>query len=388
MDLKNEVGLTPEELKRYSRHLLIPEVGLAGQKKLKSSSVLVVGAGGLGTPVLMYLAAAGVGRIGIVDNDLVEKSNLQRQVIHGNSSLGELKVNSARSRMMDINSEIKTIGYAEPLTSKNALRIANDYDILIDASDNFPTRYLTNDLCVFLKIPNIYGSVYRFDGQVSVFDAQQGPCYRCLFPEPPPPGIVPSCTDGGVLGVLPGIIGTIQATETLKLLLGLNSKLIGRLLLYDALESTFDYVNLKKDLDCRVCGKNADIHELIDYEKFCGVPGYNHIIEEENQRFLIKPKDLKKKLDENETVFLLDVREPHELAISSINNATLIPLGQLPGRISELPKQEEIIVFCRTGNRSMRAVQQLALMGFNNVVSLDGGINAWAREVDSSLSEY
>ena len=383
-----ETGLTQEELKRYSRHLLIPEMGLKGQKKLKSSSALVVGAGGLGTPVLLYLAAAGVGRIGIVDNDLVDTSNLQRQVIHGYSTLGELKVNSAKARMEDVNSDIQVIAYPEPFTSGNAMRIASGYDILIDACDNFPTRYLANDICVFLKIPNVYGSVYRFDGQASVFYAKKGPCYRCLFPEPPPPGLIPSCTDGGVLGVVPGIIGTIQATEAIKFLLGINSKLIGRLLLYDAMEATFDYVNLKKNPDCRVCGENADIHDLIDYEEFCGVPGFNQVMIQARNTDSINPLAAKEKIDRNEEVMLLDVREPHELAISQIKNAILIPLNQLAGRTSELSKEKEIIIFCRIGSRSMRAVQILKGLGFNKVFSLDGGINAWARDVDHSLVEY
>jgi len=265
--------LSHEEILRYSRHLLIPEVGLDGQRKLKASSALVIGTGGLGSPVALYLAAAGVGRIGLVDFDVVDTSNLQRQVIHGVSTVGKLKVDSAKTKLLDLNPDIQIDIYNEPFTSENAIRIAQNYDVIIDGTDNFPTRYLTNDVCVFLGKPNVYGSIFRFDGQLSVFDAKQGPCYRCLFPEPPPPGLVPSCAEGGVLGVLPGTIGTLQATEALKVLLGIGEPMIGKLLLYNALDMTFDFVKLKKNPKCRVCGPNADIKELIDYEEFCGVPG-------------------------------------------------------------------------------------------------------------------
>ena len=268
--------LSRDEILRYSRHLLIPEVGLEGQRKLKSSSALIIGTGGLGSPVSLYLAAAGIGRIGLVDYDVVDSSNLQRQVIHGTSTVGKLKVESARAKMLDLNPDIQVDVYNEPYTSENALRIAKDYDIILDGTDNFPTRYLTNDVAVFLGKPNVYASIYRFDGQVSVFYAKEGPCYRCLFPEPPPPGLVPSCAEGGVLGVLPGTIGTLQATEALKVLLGIGEPLIGKLLLYNALDMTFDFVKLKKNPNCRVCGPNADIKELIDYEEFCGVPSHDH----------------------------------------------------------------------------------------------------------------
>jgi len=268
--------LSHEEILRYSRHLLIPEVGLEGQRKLKNSSALVIGTGGLGSPVALYLAAAGVGRIGLVDYDVVDTSNLQRQVIHGTSTVGKLKVDSAKEKLLDLNPDIQIDVYNEPFTSENAMRIAKDYDVIIDGTDNFPTRYLTNDVCVFLGKPNVYGSIFRFDGQLSVFYAKEGPCYRCLFPEPPPPGLVPSCAEGGVLGVLPGTIGTLQATEALKVLLGIGEPMIGKLLLYNALDMSFDFVKLKKNPNCRVCGPNADIKELIDYEEFCGVPGHDH----------------------------------------------------------------------------------------------------------------
>lgn len=318
--------LTHEEILRYSRHLLIPEVGLRGQQKLKASSVLVIGTGGLGSPVALYLAAAGVGRIGIVDYDVVDASNLQRQIIHGTSTLGVRKVESARRRMLDLNPDIEVIAYDEPFTSENAMRIAADYDVIVDGTDNFPTRYLSNDVAVFLGKPNVYASIFRFDGQVSVFYAKEGPCYRCLFPAPPPPGLVPSCAEGGVLGVLPGTIGSIQATETLKLLLGIGEPLIGRLLLYNALDMSFDFVELKKNPNCRVCGPNADIKELIDYEEFCGVPGHDREEGSAGAGWDITPTELAERL-QNNGILLLDVREPHELEISRLPGAINIPLG-------------------------------------------------------------
>ena len=319
-------GLTRDEILHYSRHLLIPEVGLQGQRKLKASSALVIGTGGLGSPVALYLAAAGVGRIGLVDYDVVDSSNLQRQVIHSTSRIGSLKVESARDRMLDLNPDIDVQAYNEPFTSGNAMRIAGEYDILIDGTDNFPTRYLTNDVCVFLGKPNVYGSIFRFDGQVSVFDARRGPCYRCLFPEPPPPGLVPSCAEGGVLGVLPGTIGTIQATEALKLLLGIGDPLIGRLLLYNALDMSFDFVKLKKNPACRVCGPNADVKALIDYEEFCGVPGHDHDDGSAGAGLDITARDLAARLG-HDHLRLLDVREPHELEISALpGNAGSPPL--------------------------------------------------------------
>jgi adenylyltransferase/sulfurtransferase len=381
--------LSHEEILRYSRHLLIPEVGLDGQRKLKNSSALIIGTGGLGSPVALYLAAAGVGRIGLVDYDVVESSNLQRQVIHGTSTIGKLKVESAKVRMLDLNPDIQVDVYNEPYTSANAMRIAQEYDILIDGTDNFPTRYLTNDVCVFLGKPNVYGSIYRFDGQVSVFHAKEGPCYRCLFPEPPPPGLVPSCAEGGVLGILPGTIGTLQATEALKILLGIGDPLIGKLLLYNALDMSFDFVTLKKNPKCRVCGPNADIKELIDYEEFCGVPGHDH--EEDGSAgadWDITAPNLAARLRTSSKLILLDVREPHELQISALPNALNIPLGQLAARLSELDSAREMVVFCKGGTRSARALELLVSAGFKKVKNLQGGINTWAREVDPKLPIY
>jgi len=382
------IDLSHEEILRYSRHLLIPEVGLSGQKKIKAASVLVIGTGGLGSPVALYLAAAGVGRIGLVDYDQVDSSNLQRQVIHGTSQLGELKVVSARQRMLDINPDIQVDIYNEPFTSANAMQIAKDYDILIDGTDNFPTRYLSNDVSVLLGKPNVYGSIYRFDGQVSVFDARSGPCYRCLFPEPPPPGLVPSCAEGGVLGVLPGTIGTLQATEALKLILGIGETLNGRLLLFNALDMSFEFVNLRKNPNCRICGPNPEVSELIDYEEFCGVPGHDHEEGSAGGDWDIEAVQLAEQLHQGQPIHLLDVREPHELEISRLEGANLIPLGQLAARLSELDSAEEMVVFCKGGTRSARALELLASAGFRKVKNLKGGINAWAREVDPSLPVY
>ena len=380
--------LSRDEILRYSRHLLIPEVGLEGQRKLKNSSALIIGTGGLGSPVSLYLAAAGIGRIGLVDYDVVDASNLQRQVIHGTSTVGTLKVESARAKLLDLNPGIQVDVYNEPYTSENALRIAADYDIILDGTDNFPTRYLTNDVAVFLGKPNVYASIYRFDGQVSVFYAKEGPCYRCLFPEPPPPGLVPSCAEGGVLGVLPGTIGTLQATEALKVLLGIGEPLIGKLLLYNALDMSFDFVKLKKNPNCRVCGPNADVKELIDYEEFCGVPSHDH--EEEGSAgasWDITVTELAERVKTNH-LKLIDVREPHELEISRLPNATNIPLGQLASRLSELDSAEDMVLFCKSGNRSARALELLTSAGFKKVKNLKGGINAWAREVDRNLPVY
>lgn len=380
-------GLTREEILRYSRHLLIPEVGLDGQRRLKGASALVVGTGGLGSPVALYLAAAGVGHIGLVDYDVVEASNLQRQVIHGTSAIGSLKVESARARLVDLNPDVQVDTYNEPFTSESAMRIAEGFDIILDGTDNFPTRYLTNDVAVFLGKPNVYASIYRFDGQVSVFDATRGPCYRCLFPDPPPPGLVPSCAEGGVLGVLPGTIGTIQATEALKVLLRIGEPLVGRLLLYDALEMSIEFVKLKKNPMCRVCGPNADIKTLIDYEEFCGVPGHEREPAAGEGVPEISATDLAQRLRSNGIV-LLDVREPHELTISSLPAAINIPLGTLAARLSELDSAAELVVFCKSGTRSARALELLASAGFKKARNLKGGINAWAREVDTSLPIY
>ncbi|MFZ5880067.1 MAG: molybdopterin-synthase adenylyltransferase MoeB [Chloroflexota bacterium] len=380
--------LSHAEILRYSRHLLIPEVGLDGQRKLKALSALVIGTGGLGSPVALYLAAAGVGRIGLVDYDVVDSTNLQRQVIHGSATLGRLKVESARARMLDLNPDIQVDAYNEPFTSANALRIARNYDVIVDGTDNFPTRYLSNDVAVFLGKPNVYGSIFRFDGQVSVFDARRGPCYRCLFPEPPPPGLVPTCAEGGVLGILPGTVGTLQATEALKLLLGIGEPLIGRLLLYNALDLSFDFVTLKKNPKCRVCGPNADIKELIDYEEFCGVPGHDHEEGSAGADWDIDAPRLAAALSLDPRPLLLDVREPHEQQISALPGVLNIPLGQLAARLSELDSAREMVVFCKAGTRSARALELLVSAGFKKVKNLKGGINAWAREVDTTLPIY
>ncbi len=380
--------LSHEEILRYSRHLLIPEVGLEGQKKLKAASVLVIGTGGLGSPVSLYLAAAGVGRIGLVDYDVVDFSNLQRQVIHGTSRIGTLKVESARDRMLDLNPDIQVDIYNEPFTSENAMRIAADYDLIIDGTDNFPTRYLTNDVCVLLGKPNVYGSIFRFDGQVSVFYAKEGPCYRCLFPEPPPPGLVPSCAEGGVLGVLPGTIGSLQATEALKLILGIGDTLIGKLMLYNALDMTFEYVKLRKNPNCKICGPNPEVTELIDYEAFCGVPGHDHEDGSVGGGWDITATELSQRLQQGNHIHLLDVREPHELQISKLEGADLIPLGHLAARLSELDSAQEMVVFCKAGTRSARALELLVSAGFRKVKNLKGGINSWARDVDPSMPIY
>ncbi len=380
--------LSHKEIHRYSRHLLIPDVGLEGQQKLKAASVLIIGTGGLGSPVALYLAAAGVGRIGLVDYDLVAFSNLQRQIIHGESRLGDLKVESARDRLLDLNSEIQVDIYNEFITSENAFEIAEPYDLIIDGTDNFPTRYLVNDLCVLTGKPNVYGSIFRFDGQASVFFAEQGPCYRCLFPEPPPPGLVPSCAEGGVLGVLPGTIGSIQAAEALKLILGIGEPLIGRLLLYDALDMSFQTVKLKKNPGCRICGENPEITELIDYEAFCGMPAHDHDAGSAGEDWDITAGDLAAQLNEGIDLRLIDVREPHEQEISNLDGSELIPLGQFASRLSELDSTQEIVLFCKSGTRSTRALEILVSAGFKKVKNLKHGINAWALEVDPSLPIY
>jgi molybdopterin/thiamine biosynthesis adenylyltransferase/rhodanese-related sulfurtransferase len=381
-------NLSQEEILRYSRHLLVPEVGLEGQRKLKTASVLVVGTGGLGSPVALYLAAAGIGHIGLVDYDVVDRTNLQRQVIHGTSTVGQLKVNSARQRMHDLNPDIQVDVYNEVFTSANAMEIAAPYNLVVDGSDNFPTRYLTNDLCVLTGKPNVYGSVYRFDGQVSVFDARNGPCYRCLFPEPPPPGLVPSCAESGVLGILPGTIGTLQATEALKLILGVGETLIGRLLLYNALDMSFEYVRLRKNPACKVCGEHPSVTELIDYEAFCGVPGRQVETGSAGQQWDITPTELAQALKDGKALHLVDVREPHELEISHLENTLNIPLGQLGMRSHELDPQDEIVLICKAGVRSTRALHILLGAGFRQLHNLKGGLNAWAREIDPSQPIY
>jgi molybdopterin/thiamine biosynthesis adenylyltransferase/rhodanese-related sulfurtransferase len=389
------VSLSHEEVQRYSRHLIMSEVGMAGQKKLKAASILLVGAGGLGSPVAMYLAAAGIGRLGLVDYDVVDYTNLQRQIIHGTSDVGRPKLESARERIIDINPHVQVDGYEVPLTSANAMAILEPYDIVIDGTDNFPTRYLTNDACVLLGKPNIYGSIFRFEGQASVFYAKEGPCYRCLFPEPPPPGLVPSCAEGGVLGVLPGTIGAIQATEAIKLIIGQGEPLIGRLLLYDALGMTFDEVFLQKNPNCPVCGPNPTITELIDYEQFCGMPAHDRslyvtAVENDTEVSQITPLQLKKRLDAGEDLQILDVRDPHEWEISNLENlgAFLVPQNEILEHLSELDKTRDIVVMCRSGARSADVIRELQNYGFTRLLNLDGGINEWAREVDQNLPVY
>jgi sulfur-carrier protein adenylyltransferase/sulfurtransferase len=385
-----KVDLNHEEVKRYSRHLIMPEVGMAGQKKLKAASVLLIGTGGLGSPLALYLAAAGVGRIGLVDYDVVDYSNLQRQVIHGTSSVGRLKIERAADRLRDVNPHIQIDTYNVLLTSENALELFEPYDIIVDGTDNFPTRYLVNDACVLLGKPNVYGSIFRFEGQASIFYAKEGPCYRCLFPEPPPPGLVPSCAEGGVLGVLPGTIGAIQATETIKLILGVGENLVGRLLLYDALHMTFDFVKLRKNPRCPVCGENPTVTELIDYELFCGMPQNDHApTEAEATVPFISVDEVKAKLDSEQDFILLDVREPHEWEISDIDQATHhIPKSKVLERLGELDTTRELIVYCKTGNRSADITKLLREHGYSRARNMAGGINAWAQKIDDNLPVY
>jgi molybdopterin/thiamine biosynthesis adenylyltransferase/rhodanese-related sulfurtransferase/molybdopterin converting factor small subunit len=386
----DEVALSNAEIRRYSRHLIMPEVGMSGQKKLKAASVLLVGAGGLGSPAALYLAAAGVGRIGIVDFDVVDESNLQRQIIHGMSTLGRPKLESARERIHDINPFVQVDPYEEPLTGANALRIFADYDVIVDGTDNFPTRYLVNDACVLLGKPNVYGSIFRFEGQAAVFWAKYGPCYRCLYPEPPPPGLVPSCAEGGVLGVLPGIIGVIQATEVVKLIIGQGEPLIGRLMLYDALEMKFRELKLRKDPACPICGEHPTIDHLIDYEAFCGtraVEGPDENVPASADDITVT--DLAKRIQGGlSNATLLDVREPHEWEIVHLPGARLIPRGELPNHLSELSQTDDILVYCRSGVRSAQAVQFLRQMGFKKARNVKGGVLAWAREVDPNSPVY
>jgi adenylyltransferase/sulfurtransferase len=377
--------LTQEEIKRYSRHLIMPEVGLEGQVKLKKASVLLIGAGGLGSPLALYLAAAGVGRIGIVDFDVVDESNLQRQIIHETPDVGRPKLESARERLHGVNPLIRVETHEIRLTSENALELFRDYDIVADGTDNFPTRYLVNDACVLTGKPNVYGSIFRFEGQASVFATKEGPCYRCLYPEPPPAGLVPSCAEGGVLGVLPGIVGLIQATEVIKLILDKGAPLIGRLLLFDALAMSFRTLKLRRDPNCPICGPNPTIRGLIDYEAFCGLEAASLEIACE---FELTPRELQERIDRGEDLVLLDVREPQEWDISRLQGATLIPIGRLPYALGELNTADEIVAYCRSGVRSRKAVQLLREAGFRKVQNLTGGINAWAETVDPSLPRY
>ena len=383
--------LTNDEVKRYSRHLIMPEVGMDGQRRMKAGSVLCIGAGGLGSPAALYLAAAGVGTIGIVDFDVVDFSNLQRQIIHGTPDVGRSKLASAKDRLNAINPHVNVQTYEVALSSENALKLFEPYDVILDGTDNFPTRYLTNDACVLMGKPNAYGSIFRFEGQASVFATKDGPCYRCLYPEPPPPGLVPSCAEGGVLGVLPGIIGVIQATEAIKLITGIGEPLVGRFLIYDALRMKFRELKLKKDPDCPVCGTHPTVTKLIDYDQFCGIhpaapePVGGSIV---NNATDITAVELKQRLDRGDKVKILDVREPNEYQINRIPGATLIPLGDIARRYAELDPDEELVVHCKMGGRSAKAVDFLRSVGFKKALNLKGGILDWIDKVDPTQPKY
>ncbi len=380
--------LSNEEIMRYSRHLILPEVGLEGQRRLKGAKVLMVGTGGLGAPLGLYLAAAGIGKIGIVDFDVVDETNLQRQVIHGSKDVGRPKIDSAAETMTDINPYLEIAKYETALTSANALDIIKDYDVVVDGTDNFPTRYLVNDACVLLGKPNAYGSIFRFEGQSTVFHHEDGPCYRCLYPEPPPPGLVPSCAEGGVLGILPAVIGSIQATETVKIILGKGETLSGRLVLYDALNMKFRELKLRRNPECPVCGDNPTVTELIDYQQFCGIPQQAAAEAAEEKLPEITPIELKTRMDAADGVFVLDVREPHEYEIARIPGTTLIPLGELNKRVDELDATADIVVHCKSGMRSGKAQRLLKDMGFSQVTNLTGGILRWSDDVDSAVAKY
>ena len=380
--------LSREELQRYSRHLIMPEVGLDGQKKLKAARVLCVGAGGLGSPLALYLAAAGVGTLGLVDFDAVDLSNLHRQILYGTKDVGRKKLESAAERLKDVNPNVKVVPHEVRLSSDNALDLFRDYDVIADGTDNFPTRYLVNDACVLLGKPNAWASIFRFEGQASVFWAAKGPCYRCLYQDPPPPGLVPSCAEGGVLGILPGLLGVIQATETIKLIIGAGESLVGRLLLVDALGMSFRQLKVRKNPDCAVCGPNPTVTRLIDYEEFCGIPR----VKEEEKREMGVPaitvQELKEKMDKGDALVLVDVREPHEIAISELPGSVKIPLGTLSSNVNKLSTADDIVVHCRTGARSARAVQFLMSAGFRKVWNLTGGIDRWAVEIDPTVPRY
>ena len=383
---QQEVKLSKEEISRYSRHLIMPEVGMEGQLKLKRARVLTIGTGGLGAPLGLYLAAAGVGHLGLVDFDVVDSSNLQRQVTFTTADVGKSKSEAAKARLSALNPAIEIVSYETRLTSDNALELFRDYDIIVDGTDNFPTRFLVNDACVLLGKPNVYGSIFRFEGQATVFAYPGGPCYRCLYPEPPPPGLVPSCAEGGVLGVLPGIVGSIQAMETIKLILGAGEPLVGRLLLFDALAMRFRELKLKKNPECPLCGEHRTITKLIDYEEFCGIrgeeaPAMTNGISE------ISATELKARQDRGEKLFILDVREPHEYQICNLNGK-LIPLGELPRRVNELDSSVEMVVHCRSGKRSADAIHFLQTAGFKKLWNLKGGVLAWADEVDPRMPKY
>jgi adenylyltransferase/sulfurtransferase len=382
----DRVTLSQQEIARYSRHLIMPEVGMDGQKRLKSASVLLIGAGGLGSPLALYLAAAGVGRIGLVDFDVVDFSNLQRQVLHGTPDVGRPKLQSAKDRLQAINPEVTVDLFETRLTSQNALRICDPYDIIIDGTDNFPTRYLVNDICVLLGKPNVYGSIFRFDGQASVFHPPHGPCYRCLYPEPPPPGEVPSCAEGGVLGILPGLLGCIQATEAVKLIIGKGEPLIGRLVLYDALAMKFREFKVRRNPKCPICGDHPTITKLIDYEQFCGIRGQEAPAASVDGEITVE--ELKSRLDRGEKLFILDVRNPEEIHICRIAGTTVIPLPELPHRFRELDRNQEMIVHCKSGMRSAKAIAFLKQQGFTKMKNLKGGILAWAERIDRTMARY
>ena len=383
------LALTHEEVARYSRHLIMPEVGMEGQLKLKAARVLCIGAGGLGSPVLLYLAAAGVGRLGLVDFDEVDYSNLHRQIIHGTPDVGRSKLDSAKARLNALNPEVEVVTHEMALSSENALGLFADYDLVVDGTDNFPTRYLVNDACVLQGKPNIYGSIFRFEGQASVFGAADGPCYRCLYPEPPPPGLVPSCAEGGVLGILPGVIGTLQATEAIKVILGVGEPLIGRFLIFDALKMRFRELKLRKDPDCPVCGEHPTVTQLIDYEQFCGVtPAATDAPSSTAGEDEATVEELKTRIDRHDSFLLLDVREPQEFEICRIPGSVLIPLGDLPSRLSELEGRDDMIVHCKSGVRSGKAVRLLREAGYGKARNLKGGILAWINRIDPTLPKY
>ena len=402
-------NLSHEEIRRYARHVIMPEVGMEGQRKLKAASVLIVGTGGLGSPAALYLAAAGIGRLGLVDYDVVDESNLQRQIIHGQSGLGHSKLDSAEKRLHDVNPFVQLETHHVPLTSANALEILAQYDVIIDGTDNFPTRYLINDACVKLGKPNVYGSIFQFEGQLSVFDAKEGPCYRCLFPTPPPPGLVPNCAEAGVLGILPGTIGTMQATEAIKLILAIGKPMIGQLMLYDALEMSFTTIKIRKNPNCPVCSLTPETIELIDYEAFCGVPAHDHSDFSTHTRYpnmqTINVHELKTRLNKNDDLIVLDVRNPHEWDIAALDNTLRIPMANIEqaknaligGKhrweetvLAQIPQNREVVVLCRAGIRSANVIQMLVEAGYdlNKLYNLSGGILAWAREIDPALPTY
>jgi len=386
--LKN-VDFSNDEIARYSRHLIMPEVTLEGQKRIKAASILCIGTGGLGSPIALYLAAAGIGRLGLVDFDVVDFSNLQRQILHGTDDVGRKKLNSAKDRIKAVNPNVQVDLHDCLFRSENAMQIVRDYDIVVDGTDNFPTRYLSNDVCVLARKPNVYGSIFRFDGQCTVFAPHLGgPCYRCMFPEPPPPGMVPSCAEGGVLGVLPGIIGVLQAIEAIKLILGIGDSLIGRLVSFDALKLRFREFRIRKDPKCPICGDNPTIHQLIDYDQFCGIPQADAEAAKEMDVPTISPGELKAKLDRKDKFVLVDVREPYEYEICSIPGSKLIPLGELPARLSELDSADDIVLHCKVGGRSAKALRVLQEAGFRKLNNLKGGIAAWSEEVDPSVPKY